>query len=295
MNQIAPGPLRSSVIITTYNRPDALRVVLLSLARQSVQNFEVLVADDGSVPATAQVLAELALHYPLPLRHVWQADKGFRAARARNGAAMAARSDHLIFLDGDCVCPPQFVQRHRELLAAAGPMSFVNGSRVLLTPAATQAVIEGRWHLQAFAFWRLLYWRLLGRSNKLPLDAPWLPLRQRLQTDFEWKRIRSCNFSLSKALFTQVNGFDESFEGWGHEDADLVLRLHHADGIRVNGFWATEVWHLWHPERSRGQESQNYQRVMERQHSGQIKASVGLLEHQPESDEWVRDLNAHTG
>jgi predicted glycosyltransferase involved in capsule biosynthesis len=81
--------------------------------------------------------------------------------------------------------------------------------------------------------------------------------------------------SLSKADYVAVNGFDETFVGWGHEDADFVLRLHNAGLKRKNGFLATEVYHLWHRESSRDMENINARRVRERMGSGQIEATVG--------------------
>ena len=78
--------------------------------------------------------------------------------------------------------------------------------------------------------------------------------------------------------FFAVNGFDETFEGWGHEDADLVLRLNHFGILRKNGFWATEVFHLWHPEQKRDKESVNEKRVRERMQTHLIRAEKGLEE-----------------
>ena len=80
-----------------------------------------------------------------------------------------------------------------------------------------------------------------------------------------------------------VNGFDETFEGWGHEDADLVLRLSHAGIRRKNGFWATEVYHLWHREQQRSQESMNKQKVFDRMKTGLVLAEKGLNQIEPNS------------
>ena len=78
--------------------------------------------------------------------------------------------------------------------------------------------------------------------------------------------------------FIAVNGFDEVFEGWGHEDADLVLRLSHLGVQRKNGFMSTEVFHLWHRENQRIQETLNKSRVMQRLTTDLIKAEKGLAE-----------------
>src|SRR6185295_4338003 len=106
---------RAAVIVTTYNRPDALAAVLAGYAAQDTLDFELLVADDGSTEATRALVEERARVAPFPLRHVWQEDRGFRPGAARNRALAATTADYIVFTDGDCVPPPQFVRRHREL------------------------------------------------------------------------------------------------------------------------------------------------------------------------------------
>ena len=104
-----------SVIVATYNREDALAQVLRSLAYQSERDFEVLVADDGSQTATARVVIEWAARMPVPLRHVWHPDRGFRLAEIRNRAIRASTGTYCVFLDGDCIARPDFVAAHRRL------------------------------------------------------------------------------------------------------------------------------------------------------------------------------------
>jgi GT2 family glycosyltransferase len=132
------------------------------------------------------------------------------------------------------------------------------------------------------AYWLARWWT--NDANKLTgllrlPDGAW-----RKKPGFRWRGIRSCNMGVWRADFEAVNGFDESFVGWGHEDADFVLRLHNAGVVRKNGFCATEVYHLWHPESSRAQESANADRVRQRQESLQVKADAGYHEcrHQGE-------------
>ena len=122
-----------SVIVTTYNREDALDAVLRSLAAQSDSDFEVVVADDGSGPATRELIAAWKAKLAVRLEHVWHEDRGFRAAEIRNRAILAARGGYCIFLDGDCIARPDFVATHRRL---AEPGWFVTGNRILLSPAA---------------------------------------------------------------------------------------------------------------------------------------------------------------
>ena len=136
--------MKASVIVTTYNRPDALAAVLQGLAAQTERDFEVLVADDGSGPETAQVLQQQASAYPVPLVHVWQEDQGFRAGAARNRAVAQAQGEYLLFLDGDCVPLPDFVARHKAL---ADPRWFVAGNRILLSQGLTEQALQAGWPL----------------------------------------------------------------------------------------------------------------------------------------------------
>lgn len=237
-----PGVI--SVIVTTYNRVDALDLVLQSLATQTDRDFELIVADDGSRPDTGEFVTRFAARSPVPIRHLWQPDQGFRAGQARNLAASLSRGDYLIYLDGDCIVQSDFVARHRAL---AEPGYTVTGSRILLSEdfsrelCASRQWDEGRFRAGA------LSGRLKGRMNKcLPLflklpDGGW-----RHYKDFVWRRIKSCNLACWKADAEAIGGFDPAMDGWGHEDADFVFRLHVAGIRRKSGVLATEVLHLWH-------------------------------------------------
>ena len=270
-----------SVAITTYNRSDALLAVLSALTRQSDRNFEVIVADDGSTQAHREAILRSADARALKLVHVWHPDVGFTASKVRNRGVAAARGNYIVFLDGDCVPENDFIARHRAL---AQPGFFVNGSRVLLSPGLTQRVLAG---LETVDGHGAGYWtakRLKGDSSKLTglLRLPDFGLRN--QSKFNWKGIRSCNLAVWKSDFEKVDGFDESFVGWGHEDADFVLRLHNLGVSRKNGFCATEVFHLWHKEASRHQESANAQTVRQRATTQIFKPTLGYARLRPDDD-----------
>ena len=102
---------RISVIVATYNRPDALDAVLRSLAHQSDTDFEVLVADDGSTQPTKELIESWRPRFNSRLHHVWHVDDGFRLAEIRNRAILAASGDYCIFLDGDCIARTDFRRR----------------------------------------------------------------------------------------------------------------------------------------------------------------------------------------
>ena len=273
-------PRLISLIVTTYNRPDALQAVLRSLAVQSDRACEVLIADDGSRDETAQAIAAVAGDFPLPLVHLWQEDAGFRAAAARNLAVAASRGDYLIFVDGDCVLRPDFVARHRALAEKGW---FVAGNRVLLSKNFTADVLQSP-TAELYAD-SLLTWfgrRLGGAINR------WLPLcfvggqRWRKRQPQRWQGARTCNLALWRSDFLTVNGFDEAFQGWGHEDADLAIRLLRAGVQRKDGRFATAVLHLWHHENDRSNLAENERRLAEITRGERVRAILGVDAWTPE-------------
>lgn len=268
--KVVPGLV--SVIVTTYNRSDALAAVMRGLSAQTDLRFEVVIADDGSNPKHRDAVLALADFAQFSVVHVWHPDAGFTAAKVRNLGVAASRGEYLIFLDGDCVPEKDFIAQHRRL---SGERQFVNGSRVLLSQELTRQAIDGTVPIVGQSRW--FWWKhwVAGRASRF--IGTWrLPDGvYRVKKQFSWRGIRSCNLAVWRADFAAVDGFDEIYVGWGHEDADLVLRLHHAGILRKNGFCATEVFHLWHKEASRSQESANWTRVKQRALSAITRSEIG--------------------
>jgi glycosyltransferase involved in cell wall biosynthesis len=262
-----------SVIVTTYNREDALDAVLTSLSRQSDRNFEVVIADDGSQPATAALVRTWQPRLGVALRHVWHADRGFRAAEIRNRAILASRGDYCIFLDGDCMTRPDFVASHRRL---AEPGWFVTGNRVLLSPAFTAVVLDERLQPGTWSAGKWIALRMSGRVNRFGavLQLPLGPYRK--LTARQWQGARSCNLAVWRADLQRVDGFDAGFFGWGREDSDLLIRLLHGGVRRKDGRFATGVVHLWHPEADRTHLASNDARLEALLGSGRVRAQCGL-------------------
>lgn len=262
-----------SVIVTTYEREDALDVVLQALSRQADRQFEVAVADDGSGPDTAALVASWKPRLGVALTHVWQEHRGFRAAKIRNRAILACQGDYCVFLDGDCIVRPDFVATHRRLAERGW---FVTGNRVLLTSELTAAVLrEG---LQPET-WGLAEWigqRRRGRVNRLAalMRLPLGPMRKLVSR--QWRGARSCNLAVWRSDLEQVDGFDASFSGWGREDSDLVVRLLHAGVRRKDGRFATGVVHLWHAAADRAELEANQARLDAALRGGRAHADCGL-------------------
>jgi glycosyltransferase involved in cell wall biosynthesis len=262
-----------SVIVTTYNREDALDAVLQSLARQDEADFEVIVADDGSGPATKKLIEAWRAKIGHRLEHVWHADRGFRAAEIRNRAILAARGAYCVFLDGDCLVRPDFVANHRRL---AEPGWFVTGNRVLLSANLTMRVLAERLTPESWSFARWLAERWRGGVNRLSalLHLPLGPLRRIRQR--VWQGARSCNLAIWRSDLNRVDGFDADYHGWGKEDSDIIVRLLHAGIRRKDGVFATGVLHLWHADADRSQLSENERKLAGVTAGDRIRAQRGL-------------------
>ncbi|MGZ9133263.1 MAG: glycosyltransferase family 2 protein [Nitrospira sp.] len=276
----APSPprrrtieMKTAVIVTTYNRPDALAVVLEGYCGQSDHDFGLVVADDGSKEETAEVVRQFARRTPFLLTHIWHEDRGFRAAAIRNRAVASTNAEYVIFTDGDCIPSRHFVRTHKQL---AEPGYFLGANRVLLTAELTNRVVHEQLRIHDWSGidWANSWFRR-DVNRLLPLlrlpDGPfrkWMPDR--------WEGIKTCNLSVWRTDLIRVNGLDESYEGWGLEDSDLVIRLLHAGVKHKNARFAATMFHLWHPEQDRMRLPANQKRLDDLLRSATVRAAIGL-------------------
>jgi GT2 family glycosyltransferase len=266
-----------SVIVSTYNRPDALDVALRSLSRQSDRRFEIVIADDGSGAATERVLRDWSARAPVAVKHAWHEDRGFRLAEIRNLGIRKSAGRYLVFLDGDCITRPSFVAAHRRL---AEPGWFVTGNRILMSQRLTEQALAktsaARPEPESFGLLAHLALRARGDLNRLaPLLAlPLGSLRKRRAT--QWRGANGSNMAFWRADLEAVDGFDAAFTGWGREDSDMFVRLIRAGVRRKDGRFATGVLHLWHREADRSGLDGNERRLAEIVGGDGIKARRGL-------------------
>lgn len=260
-----------SVIVSTYNRPDALEVVMRALCNQDDEKYEIIVADDGSGDSTRNIIQKIKTQTCTPIRHVWQPDRGFRLAAIRNLAVKSARGLYLVFLDGDCIPPPNWVSCHRAL-AEKGWM--VVGQRILTSESFSQKILQGMeldWNCKYF------YHQFLnGNVNRV-----WPSLRLKLGylrkiCPKKWEKVRGCNWGMWFSDYVDVNGSDETFEYWGSEDTDLAVRLLNY-GVNIKlGVNFLYVLHLWHKDNLLGDNVRKHNIVLQRSEQGIIFPTKGL-------------------
>lgn len=234
-----------SIVVSTYEWPDALDAVLRALAGQSDPEFDVVVADDGSTEFTARTVERWRESLGRRLVHAWQPDEGFRLARARNLGAAAARGRYLVFIDGDCLPRRHFVAAIRRAALAGW---FLAGTRLELSERLSQHVLQTRTPIERWSAARLVAragrdirgWRHLTSRDRRRSWRPELP-------DF-WPHGSAYGFCavVARADFEAVNGYDTRFVGWGDEDVDLAVRLQR-HGLRC-GYAGprSAMLHLWH-------------------------------------------------
>ena len=228
--------MRTSLIITTYNWKEALDLTLRSVHRQSVMPNEIIVADDGSRADTAALVRDWTAHFPVPLRHIWQEDVGFRLARSRNLAIAASEGDYLIIVDGDMTLHRCFVADHQR---AARRGVFIQGVRLLSGPRTAQRMLADH-TLDLSFFTPDVRRRRHTIRNRL---LSWLVF-QRIHTN--QKAIRGSNQAYWKSDLVRVNGFDEQMEGWGREDNEIAARLYNIGIRRRNLKFAALTVHINH-------------------------------------------------
>ncbi len=239
-----PLPI-ASVIVSTYNQPAWLALCVAGLAHQDRHDFELVVVDDGSRDETRQLLDSLRPGLPFPLRHVWQEDDGFRKCRALNLGILDARSDYLVFTDGDCVPRRDFVSAHLRLRE---PGRYLGGGYCKLPKAVSDRIdgdaIAAGLHcdlgwLAAQGLPRgqrsLKLWARPGlRESLLNVVTPTRP------------RWSGNNASGWRDDLVRANGFDERMT-YGGEDLELGERLANA-GVRGKQVRFSAICvHLDHP------------------------------------------------
>lgn len=242
--------ITSSLIISTYNRPAALRLCLESVIQQVIIPDEVIIADDGSGEDTGDLVKSYETRVGVPLKHVWHDDEGYRLAAIRNKALAASNADYIIQVDGDLILHAKFVADH---LHFAKEGCFVSGARAMLDPALTEK-ISTTFDMSLISTdgsrmekkYNAVHNRLLSRTNYL---------FQRSEKNMKY--VLGCNMAFWRKDLIKVNGYNEEFVGWGKEDNDLTRRLLNA-GVKLRFIkFGAIVYHLHHNETPRPTLAQN--------------------------------------
>lgn len=226
-----------SLIIATYNWPDALELCLKSALEQTVLPNEIIIADDGSKEETKQLIDAFKSVSKIPIIHIWQEDTGFRLAAIRNKAVAKSSSDYIIQIDGDIIMNQNFVKDHLQF-SEKGVYLF--GSRVNIQQNFLSELYKAKkTHFNVFSKGIKKRFRTLRIPFLMGLQKP---------KDNISSKLRGCNVSFWKEDFIKINGYNEEFVGWGGEDSEMIQRMHNTEikGKRLK--FAGIVYHIYHKE-----------------------------------------------
>lgn len=230
--------MKTTLLISTYNRPDALAVCLDGVLNQRVFPDEVIIGDDGSTEETAHVVSDFRARFSGQVIHVWHEDKGFRLAKIRNKCIEKASGDYIIQIDGDIMPHPSFIADHCRW---ARQGDFLKGSRVFLGRELTEEICADM-KCRKIRLWTkgIIKKRECGFRCKV---MAYLFHRYFKRHDYSGL---GGNMSYWRADALAINGYDETFEGWGKEDDDFAHRLSRL-GIKKRPIrFAGLAYHLWH-------------------------------------------------
>jgi len=256
--------ISSSLIITTYNRPKALHIVLLSVLQQTKLPDEIIIADDGSTQETRDLILSLKDKFPIPLHHSWQEDTGFRLSASRNKAIALSKSDYIILIDGDMLLQKNYIEDHIKIIQKN---TMYISSRVFLNEQKTKEIEESQ--NITITYWDKQIQK--NRHNQLRLNF----LKYLLPKIKTFDKAKGYMAFWKQDCIT-VNGFDETYEGWGREDSDFMMRMIHS-GIKAYKIKGKCIsYHLYHKEADRSLFLKNDKQLQEVIKSKKIKCKKGI-------------------
>ena len=230
-----------SLIISTYNWPQALNLCLKSVCKQNLLPDEIIIADDGSTSETKVLVEHFQRSCTIPIYHVWQPDDGFQLAKIRNKAIAIASKAYIIQIDGDLILDRNFIKDH---VAFQQENTFVSGSRVIMNKELSEQFLASE-KVEV----SLTETGLKNVSNGLRF-----PLLSKLMKNYKQQDIyyiRGCNMAFWRKDLLRVNGYNEEFVGWGREDNEIGSRLINS-GVRKQVIkFSGIVFHIFHDEKTR--------------------------------------------
>lgn len=256
--------MKVSLIITTYNWKEALKVVIDRVRVQSVLPHEVIIADDGSRSDTKEMLDRMRSELPIPLIHSWHADNGFRAAESRNKAIARATGDYIVLIDGDILIGKHFIEDH---IKYAKRKQVIQGGRVLMNQARTDSY---------FCHNKIPKFFTSGIRNRKNIIRNKILSSVFSRRSYKTKRTRTCNMSFFREDAIAINGFNHDFIGWGCEDDEFVVRLKNHGVIMLSLKFAANCFHLHHAENNRKAIQENLNLLNEAIEKNLIRCERGI-------------------
>lgn len=237
--------MKVSLVISTYNWPEALELSLMSALHQTRLPDEIIIADDGSKEETVRLVQSYQQRYQsvVPIIHVWHEDIGFRLAMIRNRALKAVSGDYVIQVDGDVVLDPHFIADHIDV---AEKGYFIRGTRACVSEEVSKEFLQEK----------KISLRPYSKGVRQRFNATRLPFAfSRKEAD--GSKVKGCNMAFWRDDLVAVNGYNNQLQGWGHEDEELCWRLINLGLKKKIVKMHAVVYHLHHKLSSRALEDKH--------------------------------------
>lgn len=229
-----------TLVTPTYNWPEALELLLLSVLNQTVLPDEVIIADDGSTENTKRLIEGFQKKFQVPLIHIWQEDLKNRKPKIMNKAIAAAKNEYIIEIDGDIIMNKNFIKDH---LTFAKKGFYLFGSRVNIQKNSLSDIFSNK----------SIHFNYFSKGIKKRGRTIRIPFLMKFAKYYEQRsgKLRGCNMSFWRDDFIKINGFNEDLVGWGIDDSEMIQRLHNT-GIKGKRLkFAGLAYHIYHNEQSK--------------------------------------------
>ncbi len=237
---------KCSLVTPTYNWPEALELLLLSVKNQTILPNEVIIADDGSKEETSQLIKKFQKDFPVPLIHIWHKDEGNQKPAIMNKAIAKAKYAYIIEIDGDIILHKNFIEDH---LRFAKKGQYLFGSRVNIQKVILNDIFKNK----------TIHFNLFSKGIKKRMRTLRLPIFMNFEKEHHQisKKLRGCNMSFWKEDFITINGFNEALVGWGVDDSEMIQRLHNIGIVGKRLKHTGIAFHIYHKEQDKSHISIN--------------------------------------
>ncbi|MNK19010.1 Chondroitin synthase [compost metagenome] len=260
--------MKIALIISTYNWPEALQLCLQSVMTQSVMPDEIIIADDGSLPSTKEIIDRFRKIQKRKIKHIWHSDTGFKLAEIRNKAILESKSDYIIQIDGDVILHPHFVQDHKSF---AKENSFVKGRRLMIGKTKSESLLKQKSINVSF----------LSSDVKMREHGIRIPFFNNIFFSKEERSadgVMGSNMAFWKKDFESVNGYNNALKGWGAEDKELAQRFVNLGMVKRKIQYGAIQYHIYHPQCDKSKHNEQIKVIEDLKSSKKTTSENGLNE-----------------
>ena len=262
--------MTTSLIISTYNWPEALRLCLLSVINQSVLPDEIIIADDGSAPSTKTIVDDIRSSKDIRIKHIWHRDNGFKLAEIRNKAIAESGGEYIIQIDGDVILHKDFIKDH---ISFAKKKSFIKGRRMMIGRSKSEQLLRKKSIAVSFLSTGV---KMREHGFRIPFFHKIFKAKEESSPD----GVMGSNMAFWKDDFIKVNGYNNRLKGWGAEDKELAQRFVNLGLVKRKMKYGAIQYHIYHPESDKSKHDEQMSEIENLKNSGKTYCENGLNEIQ---------------